>query len=91
MKPGLDRFGNIVSIGDEVRILSIRPSILKRLGASEQAHLESMLNAVHPVFDVYDDGLTWVSLTWRRPDGDVEIHAIAVDPDQIELVRQKES
>lgn len=85
-KPGVDRFGRVVEIGDRVRLLAIRPSILKRLTGKEHADVASMLDQVLEVFDVYDDGLVWVSLIWKREDGMTEVHAIAVDSDAIEFV-----
>jgi len=88
-KPGLDRNGLIVEQGDFVRLLTIRPSILKRLTGSELADVSSMLGQVLEIFDVYDDGLVWVSLSWPRDDGTTEIHSIAVDPEAIELVSKK--
>lgn len=69
-------------------MLHIRPSILKRLAGSEHSDVSSMLNQVLEVFDVYDDGLVWVSLSWQREDGSTEFHSISVDPDAIELVRK---
>ena len=91
MKPGLDRLGQTIEVGDIVRLLFIRPSILKRLTGDEHADVSSMLGQSLPVFDVYEDGLVWVSLTWKRPDGISEIHAIAVDSDAIELVSKATS
>jgi hypothetical protein len=88
-KPGLDRNGHIVEQGDFVRLLTIRPSILKRLTGSELADVSSMLGQVLEVFDVYDDGLVWVSLSWPRGDGTTETHSIAVDPEAIELVSKR--
>lgn len=85
-KPGLDRLGRVVEQGDRVRLLAIRPSILKRLTGGEHTDVSSMLDQVLEVFDVYEDGLVWVSLTWNRSDGNSEIHSIAVDPEAIELV-----
>ena len=85
-KPGLDRNGQIVERGDQVRLFTIRPSILKRLAGSEFADVSSMLGQVLEVFDVYDDGLVWVSLSWPKEDGTTEIHSIAADPQSIELV-----
>lgn len=90
-KPGLDRFGNIVEEDDLVRLLSIRPSILKRLTGNEYTDVSSMLDQILPVYTVYDDGLVWVSLTWKRTDGLTEIHSIAVDPEAIELVAKASS
>lgn len=87
-KPGLDRNGEEVKLGDHVRLLHIRPSILKRLTGSEHSDASSMLNQVLAVFDVYDDGLVWVSLSWQREDGTTEFQSIAVDPDAIEIVRK---
>jgi hypothetical protein len=49
-----------------------------------------MLGQVLEVFDVYDDGLVWVSLRWPKDDGTTEIHSIAVDPESIELVSRKD-
>lgn len=83
---GRDRNGQIVERGDRVRLFTIRPSILKRLGGSELADVSSMLGQILEVFDVYDDGLVWVSLAWTKSDGTTEIHSIAVDPEAIELV-----
>lgn len=91
LKPGLDRSGQIVERGDKVRLLTIRPSILKRLAGSELADVSSMLGQILEVFDVYDDGLVWVSLSWPRDDGTTEIHSIAVDPDAIELVEKTQT
>lgn len=87
-KPGLDGNGEEVKRGDHVRLLHIRTSILKRLTGFEHSDVSSMLNQVLEVFDVYDDGLVWVSLSWQRKDGTTEFHSIAVDPDAIELVRK---
>ncbi len=88
---GVDRFGNIVESDDLVRLLRIRPSILKRLAGDEHADVSSMLGQILPVCAVYEDGLVWVSLTWERQDGQTEIHAIAVDTDAIELVEKASS
>jgi hypothetical protein len=85
---GLDRLGNQVDIGDFVRLLAIQPSILRNLPSDEKADVASMLGQVLNVFDVYDDGLVWVSLSWDRGDGTIELHSIAVDPESIELVRK---
>jgi hypothetical protein len=85
---GNDRLGRSVEQGDRVRLLAIRPSILKRLAGNEHADVSSMLGQILEVFDVYDDGLVWVSLTWQRSDGTSEVHSIAVDPESIELVRK---
>ena len=83
---GVDRNGNAVAIGDRVRVLEIRPSILKRLAGTEHADVSSMLGQVLEVFDVYDDGQVWVSLSWPRGIGQTEVHSIAVDAHAIELV-----
>jgi hypothetical protein len=83
---GTDRNGTAVAIGDRVRLLEIRPSILKRLAGSEHADVSSMLGKELEVFDVYDTGQVWVSLAWPRQDGQTELHSIAVDPHAIELV-----
>ena len=90
-KPGIDKHGQTVKRGDFVRLLTIRPSILKRLTGSELTDVSSMLDQILEVFDVYDDGLVWVSLSWPRENGTTEIHSIAVDPEAIELVEEKDS
>ncbi|HVY05545.1 MAG TPA: hypothetical protein VHB46_06175 [Burkholderiales bacterium] len=83
---GRDRNGNAVRIGDRVRLLTIRPSILKRLTGSEHTDVASMVGRELEVFDVYDNGQVWVSLSWDRGDGQTELHSIAVDVEAIELV-----
>jgi hypothetical protein len=83
---GRDKHGQVVKQGDHVQLLAIRPSILKRLAGPELADVSSMLGQVLEVFDVYEDGLVWVSLAWPKDDGTTEVHSIAVDPEAIELV-----
>ena len=82
---GIDRNGAEVAIGDRVRLLEIRPSILARLAGAEHADVQSMLGQVVEVFDVYESGQVWVSVSWSRENGQTEIHSIAVDPHAIEL------
>jgi hypothetical protein len=86
---GVDRNGSRVDIGDRVRVLDIRRSILERLTGAELMTVSSILGQVAEVFDVYDDGQVWVSISWPRPDGDTELHAIAVDSHAIELVTEE--
>ena len=86
----MDRNGKAVTIGDRVRLLEIRPSILKRLSGQEHTDVSSMLGQELEVWDVYEDGQVWVSLSWPRGDGLVESHSIAVDPHAIELVSKAE-
>lgn len=83
---GTDRNGAAVAIGDHVRLYEILPSVLKRLAGSEHTDVASMLGRVLEVFDVYDDGQVWVTLSWPRADGQTELHAIAVESSAIELV-----
>jgi hypothetical protein len=83
---GKDRNGSKVRSGEKIRLLAIRPSIMRRLAGAELKDVSSMLGQVLEVFDVYEDGLVWVSLSWPRADGTVEIHSIAVDPEAIEVV-----
>ena len=85
---GIDKNGKVVRPGDRVRLLDIRPTILARLTGTEHADVSSMLGQVLEVFDVYDDGQVWVWLRWDRGDGKIETHSIAVDPPQIELVKE---
>lgn len=86
MATGVDLFNRTVKIGDKVRLLAIRPSILKSLSGDEYVDVSSMLGQVLEVFDIYDDGSVWVSLAWDRGNGSSEWHSIAVDSDAIELV-----
>lgn len=84
---GHDRRGAEVVIGSKVRLLSIRASVLKRIrGEHAERDVSSMLGQVVDVFDVYEDGQVWVSATFPKGAGLSEVHAIAVDPDAIELV-----
>ena len=84
--PGKDKFGRTVKIGDRVRLLSIKPSLIKRLTGDEQSDVSSLIGAVVDVFDVYDDGSVWISSKWTRGNGITEVHAIAVQASDIELI-----
>ncbi|TAK73212.1 MAG: hypothetical protein EPO12_22750 [Aquabacterium sp.] len=85
---GVDRNGVVVRIGDRVRLLAIRPSILARLLGEEHADVSSMLGRVVEVFDVYETGQVWVSVQFPRLGRTTEVHAIAVDSPAIELVEK---
>lgn len=88
VQAGVDRNGEVVELGDRVRLLAIRPSILGRLAGTEYTDVSAMLGQVVEVFDVYENGQVWVSVQFPRPDGASEIHSIAVDPPAIELVEK---
>lgn len=89
---GRDRLGQAAKMGDLVRLLAIRPSILKRLTGSEQTDVSSMLGQTLKVFDVYEGGSVWVSLVWSRDDGSSEVHgAMARAPGGLESCREAEA
>jgi hypothetical protein len=85
---GVDRNGVAVGLRDRVRLLAIRPSILRRLVGTEHKDVSAMLGQIVEVFDVYENGQVWVSAQFPRSDGTTEIHSIAVDPAAIELVER---
>jgi hypothetical protein len=86
---GVDRNGSAVAVGDRVRLLEIRPSILKRLAGREQVDVSSMLGQVLEVFDVYDDGAgLGQPLVAGAVMGKPSFTAIAVDSHAIELTAE---
>lgn len=61
-----DRHGNLVDVGDIVRVLEIAPEIIESLADDERPHIQSMLNEEYEIDDLPEEGKVSVSISWRN-------------------------
>lgn len=91
MKPParFGREGAIVVGGGRVRLLAIRPPILKHLVGDQDSDVSGMFGQVVEVLDVYDTGQIWVSASFqRKKSGTAEVYANADDAEVIGLFQK---
>ncbi|WP_457389725.1 hypothetical protein [Roseateles sp. P5_E1] len=64
-----DRHGNLVSIGDLVRVLEIAPEVLDSLADDERPHIQAMLHREYEIDDLPEEGKVSVSIWWEEGEG----------------------
>lgn len=64
-----DRHGNLVELGDLVRVVEICQKFLDVLPDDELVHIENMLNRVYPIDDFPESGKASVAITWEIEPG----------------------
>lgn len=79
----LDRHGNTVEIGDEVRILSIRMD--PDIDDDEREMFEFMRGAICEIERFDTEGRAWVSMWWSTGDGNATT-SVGLAPNEMERV-----
>ena len=64
-----DRHGNVVEIGDVVRVLEICQDFLDVLPDDELPYIKEMLNQEYPIDDFPERGKASVSISWEIEPG----------------------
>ena len=85
-----DKFGNLVRIGDSIRLLSIEWSGISGLGEQEHDDLKSMIGEVFAIEKIEENGSAWILKWWDRDDGQKESHSLVLAPAEMERVSANE-
>ncbi|MBB5204869.1 hypothetical protein HNQ51_002183 [Inhella inkyongensis] len=83
----LDRSGRSVGVGSFVRVLTIDPEVFVNTEREEVPRIQSMLGEVLEVYEVDQWGRAWVEKWWHEGEGQSTSHSLALDPQDMELVR----
>jgi hypothetical protein len=81
----VDINGNIVKVGDFVRILAIEESVLADIDPKSQARVLSMINQNLAVYEVDQYDRAWVEQWWHEDSSNSTSHSLALDSQHIEL------
>ncbi len=84
----LDRHGNLIAIGDVVRVLEIAPEVLASLAEDERPHHEAMLNKEYEIDDLPEPGKASVSIWWDEGGGLIAHGGLYLLSHEFELVRK---
>ncbi len=84
-----DKAGNVVVLGDLVRVMDIDPRITEFLPADEVRDIESMRGEVLAIVEL-NDTVAYVEKTWDHGAGRHEFHKIPLWPDHMVLVAAAE-
>ena len=83
----LDKHGNLVSVGQRVRILKLSGDWFDNLPVDERIDVESMIGEIFPIEEIDEHGQPWVRKSWpNETEGICHSHSIALEPDEMELV-----
>ena len=89
MKPlPRDMHGNIVRVGDRVRLVQLSGDWLENLPSEEKGDVHSMIGEVFEVEEVDEYGHPWIRKSWHNSaEGKCHSHSIALDPHEMELIQ----
>ena len=82
-----DNDGHEVCIGDSIRILSLDMDVFDFLQESERDDIQSMINEVFEVEEIYKSGTAKITKRFNRGRGRSETHNITLLPMQFQLVQ----
>jgi hypothetical protein len=81
----VDARGRKVTVGDSIRVLHIRDSVLDRLDPDGRAKVMSMKGTVLQVYEVDDWGGAWVRQEWVMGSGRTISHSLMLTSAEMEL------
>lgn len=82
-----DKYGRLVAVGSQVRILELSSSFLASLPDDEIEDIRSMIGEVFKVYDIDEFGSPWVMKEWSFPEsGQCKIHQLALNANEMELL-----
>ena len=86
MKP-IDRNGQEVHVGDEVKIVKLKYDALNNLSDETQEKVKSMIGGTFEVNEIDEYGGVWVHKEWWNEKGDECVsHGLSLSTDEMELV-----
>jgi hypothetical protein len=81
-----DKLGNVVYLGDQIRVLAIDERILEHLPKDEVEELNSFIGEVFTILHINTDDSVLVEKGWRSGD-EIMGHGVAVFPEQFEACK----
>ena len=82
-----DKYGRLVAVGSQVRILELSPSFLASLPPDEIDDVRSMIGEVFEVYEIDEYGSSWVMKEWNFPEsGQCNSHSLTLDANEMELL-----
>jgi len=84
-----DSRGNMVSLGDRVRVVSLDPKFLASLPSEEVDDVRSMVGESFEVESIDEQGSAWVTKWWRRREGESRSHSVGLAPPEMERLERE--
>jgi hypothetical protein len=82
-----DRNGNLVKVGDAIRIISLSGSWFDQLPEDEGYDVSSMIGEVFEIEEIDEYGQPWVRKSWpNEAEGTCKSLSVALEPFEMELV-----
>ncbi len=82
-----DKFGQLVTVGSQIKLVELSSHFLDSLPADEYAEISSMIGEVFHVCNIDDQGCAWIRKDWHYPDeGHIVDHSLGLAPHEMELV-----
>lgn len=82
----IDRHGKSVNVGDIVRIVKLTPEFIASFPEEEQWLIASMVGNLFKIYGIDELGQPWVHREMQDELGRLQIHVIALDPEEMERV-----
>jgi hypothetical protein len=86
-----DNSGNLLRVGDSIRLLRLDLSMFAYLTKEEQEDIKSMVGETFEIEEIDENGDAWISKWWERGNGELESHCLRLAPAEMERVGRAEA
>jgi hypothetical protein len=83
-----DKHGNIVELGDTIRVVAISQEFRDTLSATELVHIAAMIDQQYQIDDFPESDKASVSISWKIEDGVTGHGGLYMLAHEFELVRK---
>ena len=88
--PPRDRSGNIVYVGAHVRLLQFSGEWFDKLPPDEKRDVLSMIGEIFEIEEIDEYGHPWIRKSWpNEEEGTCNSHSIALEPHEMEVIREQ--
>ncbi|GFO54471.1 hypothetical protein GMSM_14780 [Geomonas sp. Red276] len=81
-----DKAGNLLKVGDSVRLLSLNMSLFRYLTEAEKEDIKSMVGETFEIEEIDENGYASITKWWERGNGEFESHTLRLVPAEMELM-----
>jgi hypothetical protein len=81
-----DQYGISIHVGDFVRLLAIRQSVLDRLDSKDKVRIAGLIGQTFQVYEIDEWGGAWIKAEWNEKKGRLASHSLMLDSGGMEKV-----
>lgn len=81
-----DQYDTPIHVGDFIRLLAVRKSVLARLDSKDQVRIAGLIGQTFQVYEIDEWGGAWIKAEWNEKNGRLASHSLMLDSGSMEKV-----